>query len=69
MMIKVDELQQGKRYYSVACGFRFWYYTGRTFKPQGHPYYGETTVYEFEDVAGCIDTFTADRVEKYFEVK
>lgn len=68
-MIKVDELQQGKRYYSNVCGHRFWYYTGVSYKPQGYPYYGKTTVYQFEDIADHTDTFTADSIEKYFEVK
>lgn len=62
------EPQVGVRYYSLACGTRYWWYTGRNWQPQDYPYYGEgTVVYEFEDIADCRATYTLEQFEKYFE--
>lgn len=65
--MKANELTKGGKYYSVTCGHRHWYYTGKTLNPKGYPYWGNTTVYVFEDICDCISHFTEEEIEKYLE--
>ena len=65
--MKATDLKKNARYFSVVCGHRLWFYTGRTLRMQGYPDWGKVKRYRFEDVCGHVDDFTAEEVERYFE--
>lgn len=65
--VKVENLKVGKRYYSIELGHRYWYFVC-TRRPQGYPFYGKETVYEFEDVVGHTSRFTKQQVEEKLKI-
>lgn len=71
---EIAAMRKGTRLYSLMCGSRLWYYTGKTVVVEPYSYYsgyhkvGET-IYLFRDVCWHTDEFSADQLAKYFEVR
>lgn len=71
---EIASMIKGTRLYSVRCGSRFWYYTGRAVVVKPNSYYSNyhevgETIYLFRDVCEHTDDFSADQLAKYFEVR
>lgn len=70
----IASMREGTRLYSVRCGSRLWYYTGRAVVVEPYSYYSHyhevgETIYLFKDACGHTDNFSADQLVKYFEVR